>query len=167
MQHNDYHVVLLDKEGNVTGSKLRKEINKKSDILHCVDVFLLRSDGRIVLSQVPEGDLYAGKWVSSCATMLRSQEREDDAAARALKKELGLEDAPALRRIGSEFIRLEGDVLRMKTTYAATYDGELNPNADDVVAIQELSKDEVSGLCGSDMAAPSLKALWERYGSML
>ena len=80
MQHEDALVNVLDDQGNIIGTKLRKEINKRADIVHCADVIVIRPDQKIVLAKLPTGTLYENTWATTAATMIRAGEEAEDAA---------------------------------------------------------------------------------------
>lgn len=156
-------IILLNDQGQVIGSKPRNEIDKVHDIVHCTDVLLMQS-GELILSRVPEGNLYGGLLSASCATMVRVGEEAEAAAHRALQKELNI-DTAQLTLLGEHFFTYPDGVKRLKTTFAADFEGNITANPKDIAELVYLTRDELEGALKEkpEQFAPTFLGLWEVY----
>lgn len=106
MQHDFYPVDVLDRSGKVVGSKPRKDIDKITDIFHAVHILLITPVGEVVMSMIPVREdlpnVYAGKLGTTVATIRRSSETDDQAAQRAVSRELFIDDMP-LTKVDTKF----------------------------------------------------------------
>ena len=106
MQHDFYPVDLLDREGNVIGSKPRREIDKLTDIIHAIHILLITLLGEVVMSIIPVREdlpnVYAGKLGTTVATIKRSSETDDAGASRAISRELFIDEMP-LTKVATKF----------------------------------------------------------------
>lgn len=157
-------VPVFDEQENVIVTKPRSEIDKKNDIVYCVDVVVIRPNGHLILSKIPEGKLYKGQLASTAATMLRSEEEPLEAAKRGLKKELGLNDAKP-QYLGKEFFTFPDGVKRFKSTFKLVFEGDLKPNPEDVEELVEFSPEAIDEMLknGDQTLAPTFAAIWDRY----
>ena len=106
MQHDFYPVDLLDQEGHVIGSKPRREVDKLTDIIHAIHILLVTPLGEVVMSIIPVREdlpnVYAGKLGTTVATVKRSNETNDEGAARAISRELFIDEMP-LTKVATKF----------------------------------------------------------------
>jgi len=98
MQHDFYPVDLLDMNGDIVGTKVRKDINKLVDIFHTVHIILITPKGEVVMSVIPVREdlpnVYGGKMGTTVATIRRHEESDDHAADRAVSRELFIDHMP-------------------------------------------------------------------------
>lgn len=106
MQHDFYPVDLLDRDGNVIGSKPRKDVDKLTDIFHAIHIILITPLGEVVMSIIPVREdlpnVYAGKLGTTVATIKRTNETDDEGAARAVSRELFIDEMP-LTKVATKF----------------------------------------------------------------
>lgn len=169
MDHQDFSVVLVNEQGEVTGSKARREVDKEKDIVHCVDVLVFDGD-RLLVSVIPArpGQIYPNQLANAPATMLRVDETTEEAGRRCLQKEVGIEGGE-LHLLGQHFFVYDDGVKRFKTAYWMNHVGPLTLNPDDVSDIHWMTRGEIEELMIEDPAimAPVFKGVWDIYADQL
>lgn len=168
MQHGEYVVHVYDADGNPVGSKPRKDVDRKKDIVHCIDVFVFDAEGSMVLGRIPENNEWVPRaWAPPAATMLRVGESAEAAAARTLQKELGI-TGEELHNLGEHFFVYDDGVKRWKTTFWIRTNEPLHPNPEDVSELKSFTRAEIESAMPSDPAFhPILDSLWGIYGGNL
>lgn len=159
------NVDIFDEQGNPIGTKPYTEVDRKTDVLHCVQTLLLSPGRQIALNVLPAKSPWAGRLGTTVGTIVRSGEATEVAAARGLRKELGIEE-PNLRYLGKSFEIMENGVKRWLSAYVCLHQGEISLNPEDG-ALKLLSKEEFLAALGGDRTqfSPSFLALYEKYHS--
>lgn len=134
----------FDARGNATGVAPRSRVHREG-LWHCAaNVFLFRSDGRLVLQRRQwTKDVCPGAWDLSVAEHLEPGETYEQAALRGLREELGVEQI-VLERFGS-VTRSQLDIVERglkdyewQQSFRGVSDGELRPNVDEVCEVRTL-----------------------------
>ena len=82
---------ILDKKGNIIGSKERKEIYKDGDIHRTVHIWIINDNNELLVQKrSPKKDTFPNLWAISTAGHVISGETSIFAALRELKEELNL-----------------------------------------------------------------------------
>ena len=82
---------ILDKNGNIIGSKERKEIYKDGDIHRTVHIWIINDKNELLVQKrSPKKETFANLWAISTAGHVISGETSIQAALRELKEELDL-----------------------------------------------------------------------------
>lgn len=106
MQHDFHPVDVLNDKGEVIGQKPRRDIDKAVDIFHAIHILLITPLGEIVMSIIPLREdlpnVYANKLGTTVATIRRTDETDDQAAVRAMSRELFIDDMP-MTKLGSKY----------------------------------------------------------------
>ena len=89
MQEQDSIILVYDISGKVISNKLRKDIDKKGDIIKTVIILVINNQNKIFVTKLPDSP-FNEKWASSAAGMVRKDEKIIDAAKRTLQRELNL-----------------------------------------------------------------------------
>jgi hypothetical protein len=96
MEHGSHLVDVLDREGNITGQKKRVDIDKMRDIHHAVYTLMITPTGELVLSCIPNRkdlpNVYADMLATTVNTIRRHKESAEEAARRAISRELFIDD---------------------------------------------------------------------------
>ncbi len=168
MNHQDALVILLDESNAIIGSKPRKDIDKVHDVFWCADVLVFDTGHQLLLSKIPEGNLYSGLWATTTATLLREGETADIAALRSLKKELNIEGVTPTE-LGEHFFVYPDGVKRRKTTYFCTIDHAPMPNPADIAELRAWNRADLESAIAStpELFAPTFLGIWEQYSSKL
>ncbi len=169
MNHQDFSVVLLDDHGQRIGSKLRRDIDKVHDVVHCVDVLVFDGD-KLLINSIPgtTGQIYVNGLAPAPATMLRVDETTEEAAHRALKKELGI-DGGELHLLGEHFYVYPDGIKRLKTVYWMQHSGAFTANPEDVANVRWMSREDVTTAMSTEpnSIAPVFTGVWDEYQSVL
>ncbi|ECC3466080.1 isopentenyl-diphosphate Delta-isomerase [Salmonella enterica subsp. enterica] len=85
-------LILIDRNDNIIGS-FGKTLTHKKGILHrAVSVYIINSEGKILLQQRAKNKYHSGGlWSNTCCTHPRPGEEIMSAAKRRLKEEMGIE----------------------------------------------------------------------------
>lgn len=166
MEHADYSVRMYDESGNECGIKKRKDIDKRKDIVCCVEVFILMKNRQVVLSRKlnKPKELYPGKLTAPTATILRDGESGMEAAKRTLLDELYIENLEPVY-LGKEFVILDIGVKKWLECYYVIYDNSITLfNKERLGNIEIKERDEVEKLVNeSNDVAEMFSIVWKRY----
>jgi isopentenyldiphosphate isomerase len=150
-----YHVA---KDDSVLGSIERSKAHLEQTLHRSGMVFLVRSDGKILLQRRSPSSPFPGCWDSSSSFHVTFGETYEQAARRELKEETGV--SAALTYLG-------------KFTYHVPPENEIvavfSCKSDDSIRIDEVessealfhTRDEVNLITASDMTAPWLAKGWK------
>ena len=94
---------VVDADDQVIGQSPRGLVHRKRLFHRAIHVFVFNRAGDLFLQRRSiTKDTAPGKWVSSCSGHVDSGEDYDDAAARELKEEIGLENPEQFKRVFKE-----------------------------------------------------------------
>ncbi len=169
MEHGEYDVELLDDCGNVVGKKKRKDIDKKVDCIHLVQMLLMTQDGRLLLSHIPSDapikKIFGGLIGTTAATMIRVNETPEQAARRALQNELFLPDLmPTF--LGRHVETFPPYAPTLTEYYRVTVDQvPTHWDRTQIVELIAMLPDDLTDrmMESPESFAPSLVAFWQRF----
>ncbi|SRR6266550_2488414 len=172
MEHGAYPVDIVDENGLVVGTKLRRDIDKHKDIYHAVYIVLVTPVGQMVLAKIPERsdlpNLYEGQWGVPAASIRRTGESPMVAAQRAVARELYIDNAKVVPVGGGLFAMDDG-----RQTYGSVYYLIANPpstySSTDIVELITVSPRELRERIqeNPDEFAPTMRILWDKYQDRL
>lgn len=166
MEHDEYNVQLCDERGITTGYKVRRDVDKKHDTLHVVDIFVIGS-GKLLLAKIPTSPMYTGLWGVSACTLLRQHESVEEAALRCLESELEIISTDALlESLGAKFFQYSDGVRRFRTTfYAETLRKVFVADPKNASELRWFSRDDIDDMIDDAVAecSPPFLALWKEY----
>lgn len=171
MEHAAHLVDILNEKGAIVGQKLRREIDKETDIYHAVYIFMITPRGEVVLSVIPAREdlpnLYARQLGVPVATIRRHDEASDHAAERAISRELFIDHANLLL-LGQTMLTPDG-----KKTYATCYCLVAEPpdmySIIDVGGLVVVTTKELRNMLETkpEQFAPTFLELWKCYEGKL
>lgn len=171
MEHSAYYVDILDKNGNVVGKKLRRDIDKLRDLHHSIHVFLITPKGELILGVIPTREdlpnLYPRRLGTTVATIRRSGETAKHAAKRSLARELFIEDGD-VHLLGEKMFHLP-ERLNYITAYYIVADPPPTFSVLDIDKLAVITTGELRNLIkeSPDDVAPTLAAIWQDFGNKL
>lgn len=162
---------ILDEKGNVIGQKKRKDVDRYHDILPAAHVLVFTPQKEIVLVGIAQNQdqkrQYIGKLGNSAATFIRHGETEQDAALRALKNDLNINNVQ-ISLLGKRFCTLPDGIRRLVTTFVCEYAGPFTFNPNEVLDLHTFSRKEIGKeLSNEQNFAPSFLGTWQEYQSKL
>jgi hypothetical protein len=172
MKHGDFFIDLVDDKGRSVGKKLRRQVDKYSDLFNGVYVLMITPRGELVLGSITEREdlpnIYAHKLGVTVAAIRRSDETPVQAARRALKRELLMNKAE-VHLLGEQLVEM---VDHRRVYLSAFYLVCEPPSAYSTVDIDGLSpiyadRFREALTANPDRFAPTLQSLWEHYESDL
>ncbi|MGC9375506.1 MAG: isopentenyl-diphosphate Delta-isomerase [Bacteroidales bacterium] len=84
-------VILVDSNDTVIGEMEKLEAHQKARLHRAVSVFIFNSKGELLLQKRAESKYHSpGLWTNTACTHPRPKERNQDAAARRLDEEMGM-----------------------------------------------------------------------------
>lgn len=139
-------VILVSPKDEPLGTMEKMEAHEKGVLHRAFSIFLFDTKGNMLLQQRADGKYHSpGLWTNACCSHPRPGEDTATAAARRLKEELGIETAlrPAFQftyraEVGNGLIEHEYDHV-----FVGTYEGQLQPNPDEVKAVTYESLDTI------------------------
>lgn len=142
---------VVDEHDNVVGSATRREVHARNLLHRAVHVVVVNARGEVLLQKRSERkDTFGGWWDISVGGHVDVGEDYEATARRELREEMGIE-AP-FREVGRlspapitgwEFVRI----------YECRFDGEPNPNPEEVTASQWLAPEDL--FAGAEKNPPS------------
>jgi hypothetical protein len=172
MEHAAHLVDILSTEGEVVGTKPRRDIDKTKDIYHVIFVLLITPKGELVLSMIPPREdlpnLYARKMGATIATIRRSNETPAQAARRGVQRELFI-DRAKIRLLGQQMIQTPGSPQSLVTVFYMVGEPPATYSVIDIDTLVVVTPQQLRGLMLNhpNEIAPTLKATWDLYGSKL
>jgi isopentenyl-diphosphate delta-isomerase len=155
----------FDSRGHPLALVSRSRVHREGLWHRAASVFLFRPDGKLVIQQRHASkDVCPGAWDLSVAEHLAAGETFAQGAMRGLREELGVEQVD-LEPFGGEVrVTLDLPALNLRDyeiqqAFRAVYDGELNPNPDEVAAIDAVA---ATALCAAFIARPDAFTPWFR-----
>lgn len=139
-----------DESGRPAGLVPRSRVHREGCWHRAVNIFLFRSDGRLVLQcRHRSKDVWPGAWDLSVAEHLKPGESYREAALRGLREELGVAGA-VLEALGDvETSRLDDPATgvrdyELQQAFRAVFDGPLSPDPEEVLETVELGMAELA-----------------------
>jgi isopentenyl-diphosphate Delta-isomerase len=131
----------FDFNGLATGVAPRSRVHREGLWHRAVNVFLFRSDGRLVVQRRQSTkDIWPGAWDLSVAEHLQPRETYEQGATRGLREELGVE-LTVLERVGV-VTRAQLDIAELgvkdyelQQSFRGVFDGALQPNHDEIAEV--------------------------------
>ena len=167
MKDNDKELFAeVDAEGNVIGQITRWEAHHSPDRkpLHAVvHLHPFNADGDLYMQHRPEWkDIQPGKWDTACGGHVDYGETIGNALAREVREELGVENIEGTVFMGKyvfESARERGLVY----VHRLTYDGAVNPSADELDGGRFFSQQEIADLMGNGFFTPNFESEYRRF----
>lgn len=168
-----YPVDILDHHGNIIGSKPRIELDKRTDIYHSINILLITPMGELVLQTIPENQVLPNICVGTfgvIATVRRSGETDDEAAARTMSRQLFIDDMP-LTKLGGRMY----DLADGRRSFLSSYYGIADPPSSfslvDIESLVVMSPRQLDGLVNAgdalDKVAINLYTIWKEFRKVL
>lgn len=143
------YVVLVDKDDNQLGLMEKMEAHKKGLLHRAFSVFLFNAKGEMLIHQRALSKYHSGGlWTNACCSHPRDGEKTIAAAHRRLEEEMGFDCGIEKAFHFTYKSALDNDLTEheLDHVFIGTYEGEINPNPDEVesykyVSISELNDD--------------------------
>lgn len=159
----DELVDVVDEQDNVIGQALRTRARRDKLGHRAVHVFVVRSDGKLLMQlRPPTVSLFPSHYGGSATGHVGAGETYDDAAVRETEEEIGVR--LNLERFCHDRVVSSVDGAWMWVCgYAARYDGPVQPDPKEVVRIEERAPEEVRRTAEEGPVMPHAKYLLEKY----
>ncbi|HEX6462263.1 MAG TPA: hypothetical protein VFZ58_03235 [Candidatus Saccharimonadales bacterium] len=172
MEHASQLVDILSPEGTVSHTKARQDVDKTKDTYHAIYVLLITPEKDILLNVIPTRkdlpNLYSSRYGTTVATIRRHGETADEAAERAVSRELFIEGAKPIR-LGESFEVLPDGHKVLASAYYFQSETPDTYSSVDIGRLVAMTPKELDILVEADSEdlAPTLTMFWQKYRSKL
>ncbi len=126
---------IVDEQDNVIGQASRQEVHKKGLLHRVIDIFVLNSQGELLLQKRSEKkDTNPGLWTVSAGGHVDSGQTYLEAAHRELEEELGIK--AELQEIGAFVSGDPNHSNQMIKMFTCVHDGPFNFNKEEIEEIE-------------------------------
>ena len=139
-------LILVDEQDNQTGTAEKMEAHENPRLHRALSVVLFNAKGEMLIQQRASTKYHAPDlWANACCSHPRPEEPTDAAAHRRLKEEMGFDCGfkeafhfTYKAEVGNNLTEHEYDHV-----FVGTYDGEVNPNPEEVGAYKFMNVDDM------------------------
>lgn len=153
----------VDENGNIIGAISRGEAHNGTKTLHpVVHLHVFNSKGELYLQHRPMWkDIQPGKWDTATGGHIDLGENVEQALTREVREELGITDfTPELLGHYVFESKVEKELVY---AYKTTYDGSVNPNAEELDGGRFWSREEIAANMGKDVFTPNFESEYQRF----
>ena len=128
-------VILVDERDNQIGTMEKMEAHRQGRLHRAFSVLLYNSAGEILLQKRASNKYHsAGLWTNTCCSHPLPGEKIEDAAARRLKEEMGIDLRPTYSYTFLYKAALDKNLTEheLDHVFVGTFDGKPNVNASEV-----------------------------------
>ncbi len=148
----------IDADGAVVRIVTRSEMRRRRLRHRAVFIAVIGGDGRILVHQrSPTKDLWPSRWDVAAGGVVGAGEADDDAAARELAEELGIEGV-TLEQLGRA-AHDDDEVSVLGTVYRVVHDGAVRFADGEVVDARWVTLEELAGLRRTELFCPDSLAI--------
>jgi isopentenyl-diphosphate delta-isomerase len=154
-------VDVVDLSDRPIGTAARRDVLTKRADFRVVHVFLMDTEGRILLQQLsPNRDRNPLRWGASVAAYLFAGETYEEAARRRLAQELNVTDV-TLTRVGKTSM-LDETSIKFIEVYQATYEGPIAFDESHIAGLAYETPDAIAESLKNDPATftPTFRVLF-------
>ena len=165
MDNNNEIFPAVDENGNIIGAISRGEAHNGTKTLHpVVHLHVFNSKGELYLQHRPMWkDIQPGKWDTATGGHIDLGENVEQALTREVREELGITDfTPELLGHYVFESKVEKELVY---AYKTTYDGSVNPNAEELDGGRFWSREEIITNIGKGVFTPNFESEYKRFFS--
>jgi isopentenyl-diphosphate delta-isomerase len=147
------HVILVNEQDEQTGTMEKMEAHVKGELHRAFSIFLFNSKNEMLLQQRAITKYHSGGlWTNACCSHPRPGEQTDAAAQRRLYEELGF--TASFEKIFDFHYHAAFDngltEHEFDHVYAGTFEGDINPNAEEVQDYKYVTIEEIESTLQTD-----------------
>jgi len=163
MQEKEALIGIYDDKGNLIGKKLRKDIDKKRDILKTINILIFNNRDEVFMINARDS-VFNQTWGGSCAGLVRYGEDIDYAAKRTLVRELGLDINVKL--VKEQYYNWNG-IKRHLVVFNSILNKNPKINLNDFKEGKWIPLSEAGEMIKREECMPSFVAAFESFGDKL
>lgn len=155
---------IVNEEGEVIGQAPRSQCHGDPSLLHRVaHVLVFNSRGQLALQlRGPHKDIQPNRWDTSVGGHFDRGETPEQAAAREMKEELGIEAELTFlyRYLWRSTVESE-----LVYTFVCRHDGPLMADPGEISKVRWWSAEEIDNECGRGALTPNFELEWQHYNA--
>jgi isopentenyldiphosphate isomerase len=166
---SDERFPLVDEEGRIIGSALRREVHGDPRLIHpVVHCIVIDAAGRWLLQlRSRDKDVQPGRWDTSVGGHVAFGETIEAALARELQEEIGLAAAAAAPRFLSRYLMRSAIETELVHTYTCVAAGPFVRQESEIEELRFWAPAAITAALGTGVFTPNFEEEFARYRAAL
>jgi isopentenyldiphosphate isomerase len=162
---SDELLPLVNEDGTVIGSALRREVHGNPRLVHpVVHCLVCNARGEILLQlRSQTKDVQPGRWDTSVGGHVGLDETIDAAVRREMREELGLDPELTPPRFLYRYVMRSELETELVHTFACDSEGPFRAEPGDIDAVHFWSPEQIVGALGSGVLTPNFEDEFRRF----
>lgn len=163
IDNEDEMFPLVNEQGNIIGALSRGEAHDGTKKLHpVVHLHVFNSKGEIYLQKRPSWkDIQPSKWDTACGGHIDLGEDVKTALEREVREELGITDF--IPQDMGHYVFESQREKELVYVHKTIYDGEIQPNKEELDGGKFWSRDEILGKIGTNIFTPNFENEYTKF----
>lgn len=156
---------IVDEDGNVIGSALRRECHGNPELLHrVIHVMITNGRGDLLLQKrSPDKDIQPGRWDTSVGGHLDPGETVDVAALRELGEEVGVKVGMDDLGFAYSYIMRNAVESELISSFELVHEGPFRAQPEEITDLRFWTRDEIAAHLGTGTFTPNFEDEYARY----
>jgi isopentenyldiphosphate isomerase len=160
---------LVNAQGEVVGSARRGQVHGNPDLIHpVVHCLVVNAAGDLLLQRRSmDKDVQPGRWDTSVGGHVDLGESVDDALARELREEIGVEADGAQLRFLYRYLMRSAIETELVHTWMCVSEGPFQRQASEIDELRFWSREQIERALGTGVLTPNFEDEFRRFNEAL